>query len=261
MNEPLNTCESLQPAPWNRRDVYFRIRVSRNLALAIFLSLLLHGLFFFGFHREAMKMPASNLPLDIRLVPAQRPKAGVVAREPVRKFVRKPAISVRRKLSRPAVIERIPAPAPALPAPRPAPKMSFLDYVNAARQRRDASQNEYPAAPQPVGPSREVRKAGTSGIFRILRMDERSAEFSFLGWHSEFSNSHKEIFDVDAGADGDIRHAVVRKMIEIIRRYYQGDFNWESERLGGVVVLSASLKDDRELEAFLTQEFFGSRPD
>jgi hypothetical protein len=46
-------------------------------------------------------------------------------------------------------------------------------------------------------------------------------------------------------------------MIELIRNYYQGDVNWESQRLGQVVVISARLEDTAELEEFLKREFFG----
>jgi hypothetical protein len=45
-------------------------------------------------------------------------------------------------------------------------------------------------------------------------------------------------------------------MIEMIRREYTGDFNWESQRLGRVIVLSARLNDNAGLEAFLKDEFF-----
>jgi hypothetical protein len=62
--------------------------------------------------------------------------------------------------------------------------------------------------------------------------------------------------DVTAGADGDIELAVANKMIEIIRREYSGDFNWESQRLGRVLVLSARMRDNDELVAVLKQEFF-----
>ena len=51
---------------------------------------------------------------------------------------------------------------------------------------------------------------------------------------------------------------MVRRMIELIRTHYTGDFNWESHRLGRVVVLSARPDDQRGLEDFLMQEFFGT---
>ena len=48
-------------------------------------------------------------------------------------------------------------------------------------------------------------------------------------------------------------------MIELIRRYYQGDFNWESQRLDRIVTLSARTEDNAGLEEFMIKEFFGAR--
>lgn len=167
--------------------------------------------------------------------------------------------------------------APALPkpaAPDPAQFTDMMAYVNAARERRhlageDADRiNEEAIARERERSEEEARNAnlkrnpqpsGTNGIFQILSMDAHTATFAFRGWKNEFSYSHREVYQVDAGLDGDIERAVVRKMIEIIRRYYTGDFNWESLRLGRVVVLSARLQDNDGLEDFLLQEFFGSR--
>jgi len=167
------------------------------------------------------------------------------------------------------------APAPPKPAvPDPAQFTDMMAYVNAARERRhlageDADRINEEAAARERGPSedetrmanlrRSLQPSGTNGIFQILSMDASTATFAFRGWKNEFSYSHREVYQVDAGRDGDVARAVVRKMIEIIRRYYTGDFNWESPRLGRVVVLSASLQDNDGLEDFLLQEFFGSR--
>ena len=56
------------------------------------------------------------------------------------------------------------------------------------------------------------------------------------------------MIEVDAGPDGDVELAIVRRMIALIREHYTGDFNWESQRLGRVVVLSAAPADNAELE-------------
>jgi len=50
---------------------------------------------------------------------------------------------------------------------------------------------------------------------------------------------------------------MVQRMIALIRTHYSGDFNWESHRQNRVIVLSARLEDNAELEAFLLREFFG----
>ena len=51
---------------------------------------------------------------------------------------------------------------------------------------------------------------------------------------------------------------MIRRMIAIIRQHYQGDFDWESQRLGLTISKSARLEDSAELEDFLMQEFFGT---
>ncbi|MDB5863019.1 MAG: hypothetical protein JWO70_825, partial [Betaproteobacteria bacterium] len=62
--------------------------------------------------------------------------------------------------------------------------------------------------------------------------------------------------EVRKGSNSDIRIAVVRRMIGIIRDHEQGDFVWESRRLGRNVDLSARQRDTAALEAFLMKEFF-----
>lgn len=235
-----------------RREAFFGSRHGRNLAIAIAASLLFHALVLFvhSRHRPLELKPLVRIggPLSVELVPLKPSPKAERHVESVHPRAARRIIAARKSRARSST----------LPESGPAPKMSFLDYVNAARRRRDAATNEYPVAPQPVGPfqDRGVHPNGTSGIFRILKIDDDSAEVSFLGWHSEYSNAHRQVFDVEAGPDGNIRLAVVRRMIEIIRHYYDGNFNWESDRLGGEVVLSARLKDNAELEAFLMKEFF-----
>lgn len=238
-------------------DFTFRFNPGRNLWLAIAASLLLHLLTAFILLRQHPLEPqlpaqAKNEALDVRLVlpgpPVPLPRHAEPHRQKATKII---------ALQKPQT-----APTPkAVPMENPAatPPMSFQDYVNAARARRTGSVNATSKpAPEAMGPQQEVIRhpPGTSGIFQLIRMSGRQAEFSFLGWHSQFSNSHREVFEVDAGAGGDIQLAVARKMVEIIRRYYQENFNWDSQRLGRVVVLSARIQDSSELEAFMIKEFF-----
>jgi hypothetical protein len=102
------------------------------------------------------------------------------------------------------------------------------------------------------------RGEGVGGVFQILRKGVRTAEFAFNGWRPEANRSWREVIEVDAGQGGDVERAIVRRMIELIRGHYQGDFQWESHRLGRVVKLSARPEDHAGLEDFLIREFFGS---
>lgn len=103
---------------------------------------------------------------------------------------------------------------------------------------------------------RNLQQSGTNGIFEIRRKSFNRGQFSFRGWKQNYSNSRLELIDVEAGTDNNIDLAIVKKMIEIIRREYQGDFKWKSDRLGRVIVLSARIDDNTRLETFLMQEFF-----
>lgn len=152
----------------------------------------------------------------------------------------------------------------------------LTEYINQARARRGEKglfdhidKAAESSSPKPQQSADEIRMAnvrrnlqapGTSGIFQILRIGPRTAEFSFRAWTTGQSNPRLQTIQVDAGPEGNIERAIVRRMIELIREYYKEDFNWESHRLHRVVVLSAREKDTKGLEDFLIREFFINPP-
>jgi hypothetical protein len=99
---------------------------------------------------------------------------------------------------------------------------------------------------------------GVGGIFEILYKGTSTAQFAFNGWRPDTHRQWREVIEVNAPAGGDIDRAIVRSMITLIRSHYEGDFRWESRRLGRVVVLSARIEDNGFLEEFLMREFFGT---
>jgi hypothetical protein len=101
-------------------------------------------------------------------------------------------------------------------------------------------------------------REGVGGVFQVLRKGVRTGEFAFNGFRNEGMKQWREVIEVDAGVGGDVELAMIRRMIELIRTHYQGDFQWESHRLGRVVVLSARVPDQPGLEEFLMKEFFGA---
>jgi hypothetical protein len=125
-----------------------------------------------------------------------------------------------------------------------------IDDENARRERVIAQNLAAINAPT-VGGSRN-----TGGVFQITHLGYDDAEFTFYGWHQEVKRRASQRIDVRRGSDGDIKLAVVRRMIEIMRRYEQEDFTWSSQRLGRDVTLSARAQDQAGLEAFLIREFF-----
>ncbi|NJD36477.1 MAG: hypothetical protein FIA96_16905 [Betaproteobacteria bacterium] len=162
------------------------------------------------------------------------------------------------------------------PSPVPAAPTDMQSFVDAQRARRRAAEGlsggDQAAAPAPASerePSEdEIRMAnvkrnlmvGTSGIFQIVSIESRSAAFTFRGWTTDSSNSRREYIQVEIGTNSSIEIAIVRRMIELIRKYYKGNFNWESQRLDRTVVLSARVEDNEGLEAFMLKEFFGEPP-
>jgi hypothetical protein len=218
-----------------------------------------------------VELPGSSPPQPVRpaSVPRARPHPRPVHRERV------PAhIPPARSVVEPSLpIEHAPPPPQARENPAPPPEgapTDMMSYINAARARRQAAESaearEDGAAGyghQPTADEvrtanilRNLQPTGTNGIFQILNLGVRTARFSFRAWTSDPSNPRRETIEVDAGPAGNIELAVVRKMIELIRSYYQGDFNWESQRVGRVV-LSARKEDTAQLEDFLMREFFG----
>ena len=186
-----------------------------------------------------------------------------------------------RSQPKPKAAEKSSKPTPTQPArdkaitktpPKPAPDAAtdLSDYINQAKARRRAEghlDNEEMAAntATPQLSADEVRMAnvrrnlqtpGTSGIFQILRIGPRTAEFSFRAWTTGQSNPRLQTIQVEAGPDGNVELAMIRQMIQLIREHYKEDFNWESHRLHRVVVLSAREKDSAGLEDFLMREFF-----
>lgn len=165
-------------------------------------------------------------------------------------------------------VARIKAP-PEPPADAPT---DLSEYINQAKARRRAAEGIFDsqentasssAAKQPSADEirmanvrRNLQNPGTSGIFQILRIGPRTAEFSFRAWTTGQTNPRLQMIRVEAGTDGDIERAIIRRMIQLIREYYKEDFNWESHRLHRVVVLSARERDTAGLEDFLMREFF-----
>ncbi len=99
------------------------------------------------------------------------------------------------------------------------------------------------------------------GIFQITRIGSSEAEFIFNGWNKDIGRNIKQRIEVRIGDNADIRIAIARRIIAIIRESETGDFSFLSLRLGYRTTLSARPADNAELEDFMMREFFpGARP-
>lgn len=275
-------------------DPYLHWRVRRSTLYAFIVSVVIHGLALFVVPHEPVggieASPTGRDRLVVNLKPPASPPGAKSMQPALAESRPEPPPPARRPRESPAPVIALnksrersqPAPSvPVMPAvpPRPAADAptDMQSYVEAQRARRQAAEGfsgrapaAFPAAPAagPEPSEDEIRMAkvkrnltvGTSGIFQIISIESRRAAFSFRGWTNDSSNVRREYVQVEIGNNSSIEIAIVRKMIELIRRYYQGNFNWESQRLDRTVVLSARLEDNEGLEAFMLKEFFGEAP-
>lgn len=221
--------------------------------------------------------------------PLVRPLLRPIARPRARATLRPRALEAR-SVPRPSQNRSVPTPQPlialdkSLPAakpPEPSESLPADDFSArlAARQRQRAAeesqeraQQEQRGTPEQQANERgkqialaniasQLRAAGlekddTGGLFQLQHVGPHNAEFLFRGWKKEARRNWSQQLDVEQGNESDIRIAVVKKMIEIIRQHTQADFTWDSHRLGRQIHLSARVEDSIGLQQFLLREFF-----
>ena len=107
-----------------------------------------------------------------------------------------------------------------------------------------------------VNQAKRKSQSDSGGVFQVRHIGYRNAEVFFRGWSTSSTRDRTRLIEVEQGGDADIQIAIVKKMIELIREEKEGDFIWESHRLGRQITLSARLQDSAELQQFLLREFF-----
>lgn len=261
----------------NRRDGVTVPRIGVTIAL----SVLIHMLALLGLPSMSVQLPkVSDSPepansLSLRLAPPSIPTPATRPAAPSQPAQR-PAPVPRPPSAPPVIALKKPAPAPtqsATPAPPPPAIAGDMDaYIEARRRARG---DNTPVAPPPVedeesrarrivagnlGTARDrtfgydPRQGG--GMFQIEQMSYDYASFIFYGWNNNINRNTKQLIEVRKGNNSDIRYAVVRKMIALIRENTQEDFLWVSQRLGRSVRLSARPADNAGLEEFMMRDFF-----
>jgi outer membrane biosynthesis protein TonB len=231
--------------------------------------------------------PAFVAPTPPRAPPTRPATAAPkVAKPPPTPRKTIPAPAVRPEpppvMTAPPVPEAAAPPVPAEPpvAQRAEPPRAgdLSSYIEARRRARGESAQPPPSSSVQSTPSDEearrdqivARNLGLGrtpefggsrqpggGIFQITRLHYSNAAFLFFGWNKDIRRNTSQLIEVRKGEHSDIKHAVIQRMIAIIREHESGDFLWESDRLGRDVVLSARPADNAGLEDFLWREFFG----
>ena len=285
---PLIAVENGDVPPTHEAEADLRIDPRRNLRklwIGLLLSLIIHTLMVWLLPKPVEKMDtpmaSGQGPLQVTMVPPRADTAPPPIVAPPKPTVTPPRVIAVNKPSAqmpavPAVHEPPPKPTETIARRKDSPPVDFMAMLNARRAQRQAEEDfiakqnadarngeremtdgekaeaGYRRNTQSIGRGQD----GTSGVFQIQSKGSRYAAFSFRGWTTDRERSKYELIEVDAGVGGDIEQAIVRKMISLIRQHYQANFNWDSRRLGRVVVLSARPEDTSGLEAFLLGEFF-----
>ena len=220
--------------------------------------------------------PTPPTPPQVAQSPAVRAPAAILRAlpKPATPIIAAPISPVPNVIAPPPVAMPAPAPKAAPPPPIPA-DMDLSAYMAAKRRARGETESTQAAASEPAEseaarrdrivaanlaavrtPNLGSDPRNGGGLFEIKRLGSDDAEFMFYGWNKEIKRRVPQMIEVKKGTNGSIQIAMVRKMIGIIRDYEDGDFAWESRRLGRVITLSARASDNGELEAFMMKEFF-----
>jgi hypothetical protein len=234
-------------------------------------------------------VPPVPPPVIAPPVPAPSPTPPPPKRTPAPKVARpKAAPAPSAPPPPPMVAERapvaIPTPEPSPPEPAAvpnsrsataAPRESDLSaYIEARRRARGEAPSE-PSAPAPAAPETDRERLNrmvasnlglnrtpsfgydperAGGMFQITSLEYDYADFWFFGLNKAINRNTKQKIVVRKGDESDIRIAVVRKMIAIIRDHVSGDFTWISR--AGAVTMSARPSENAALEAFIMRDIF-----
>lgn len=274
-----------QPLPMLGRPVLTYGRQGPNrpaLVGTILLHLLLVLIWLFNPDKDAKQAkPASGDEGNVVYVAPMQQKPTEAVREQAPKPLPMPSIPVpqQERIEIARLPDTITTP-PEEPVKETKPPQKFdqekpVDmqaFIEARRRQRGAATgSEQPAAEESEsakgmrnalaniaainGRGREDRNE-TGGVFSVSNKTFHSMDLKFRGWNPNFQRRWLTQVTVEQGNEPDIEIAVVKKMIELIRREKTGDFEWDSHRLGRIVKLSARPQDTDQLMTFLFKEMF-----
>jgi hypothetical protein len=250
-----------------------------GLVVTILLHLLLVAVYLFQPPHKEKKMAAAPGAEIMYLSPVpSRPKPQQQAPKKAVKTPNKPRpaperVQVRRLPNTITLPDEKPVEvAKAEPKPQAPPQeVDMQAYIEARRKQRGAPEpSDTPTEESDA--SRGMRNAlnniasvnargqddknETGGVFSVTGQTFSSATLKFRGWNPNFKRRWLTQVTVELNGERDIETAIVKKMIELIRREKKGDFEWDSHRLQRVVTMSARPEDTATLQAFLYKEMF-----
>lgn len=276
---PGNTgyCEHCgQPLPDAVVPSYGTRRTNRTgIAITVALHLLLVAIYLLQPKTERHAAPPSGATMVYIAPLTGKPKPKEQQRQAPKKVSRPAPVQVQRLPNTITLPHEKPVEVTkAEPKPvAPPQEVDMAAYVEARRKQRGASQaqSEQPAEESENDRGNRIAKANiaaangrsrgddpneTGGVFSLSNKTFHSADLKFRGWNPNFKRRWLQQVAVEQGTEVDIETAVIKKMIELIRKEKTGDFDWDSQRLGHVVKMSARPEDTAELQAFLFKEMF-----
>ncbi len=229
--------------------------------------------------KKAAPPPAGGITYVSPVRGKPQPKAA--ANKPNKPAKKSPPPKVQRlpdtitvPFEKPAPVEVVKKedPKPPEPVREPIPEnMDMSAYVAAQKAKRGAASDQAGETENERGnriaraniAAANGRSVGddnndTGGVFSIANQTGQSADVKFRGWNPNFKRRWLQQVTVELGGEKDIETAIIKKMIELIRKEKKGDFEWESNRLQRVVTMSARVEDTEALHAFLYKEMFPS---
>ncbi len=251
-------------------------RVNRTGIIATVLLHLLLVLIYLLKPKESQQTSApagGNITYVMPLAGKPKPKQQETAPKKHVKVVKTAPVQMRRlpntiTLPNEKPVKVVEAEPPKKPAP---PEEDMSAAIEARRRARGQDSSTQPAEESEADRGMRLAKANiaaangrsqgsdpndTGGVFSVTDQSFSSAQLKFRGWNKNFKRRWLQQVTVERGNEPDIETAIVKKMIELIRKEKDGDFEWDSHRLDRVVTMSARPRDQAELEAFLFKEMF-----
>lgn len=259
-----------QPLPQLARPYGSQGNNKVGLTVTIVLHVVLLLLFIFRNQVEKHAPPPLQAAMLLLSPPSGKPVKPVQKQAPSKLEVvdiQRLANTITLPHEKPIPVE-LPQPEAKPVTPPPAVDMQAL--IDARRAARTGTSNQEPQESENDRAMRLIKanvaaangksnggdRNDSGGVFEVYDKSYHSAGLKFRGWNPNFKRRWLQQVTVEQGAELDIETAIVKKMIELIRKEKPGDFIWESHRLNRNVPLSARVQDQAELQAFLFKEMF-----
>lgn len=219
--------------------------------------------------------PSGGTMVYVQPLPPGKPKPKRQQQQAPKKVPKTPPVQVKRlpntiTLPREKPVEVVVAePKPVVEPPK---EVDMQAYIEARRKARGAKDpGEQSTEESEDARANRIAKANiaaangrthgddrneTGGVFSLTNKTFHSADLKFRGWNPNFKRRWLQQVTVEQGSEIDVETAIIKKMIELIRKEKTGDFEWDSHRLQRVVTMSARPADTAALQDFLFKEMF-----